>query len=91
MKRTARTFSFEYLIPTADGGEKTIIVEAKVYPGSPASGPRGERHTQPPEDPSIEILSTEEGGLNYEANDVELEEMQDAAWEHIPDNDDERH
>ncbi len=87
MSRT-RTFDFEYNIPTDDGEEITLTVEAKVYAGSPAGSPeyRGGPPMQPPEDPFMEILSVEtEDGDDYDASEEELKEMTEEAWNHIPD------
>jgi hypothetical protein len=74
------TFTFEHAIPTDDGGEIILEVEAKYHPGCPASGPYGERPTDPPESPSIEILNAGDFDLKPD----QLVDLFDVAWDHIP-------
>jgi hypothetical protein len=77
------TFTFEHPVPTEDGGEIIIEVEAEYHPGCPASGHYGERPTDPPEPPSIEILNAEDFDLKPD----QLVDLFDAAWDHIPSDD----
>jgi hypothetical protein len=78
------SFAFEHATPTDDGGEIILEVEAQYHPGCRASGPYGERPTDPPESPSIEILNHEDFNLTPD----QLVDLFDAAWDHIPDPDD---
>ena len=77
-------FTFEHAIPTEDGGEIILEVEARYDPGCPASGPYGERPTSPPEPPSIEIVNHEDFDLTPD----QIIDLFDAAWDHLPTDDD---
>ena len=76
-------FTFEHCIPTDDGGETIYEVECVYHPGCKASGPRGERPTDPPERPSIEIVNAGDFNLTPE----QFADIADAAWDHLPDDD----
>ena len=78
-----KSFTFEHAIATDDGGEIILEVEACYDPGCPASGPYGERPTDPPEPPSIEILNHDD----FQLTPDQLVDLFDAAWDHLPTDD----
>ena len=78
-----KSFTFEHAIATDDGGEIILEVEASYDPGCAASGPYGERPTDPPEPPSIEILNHDD----FQLTPDQLVDLFDAAWDHLPTDD----
>ena len=76
-------FTFQHALPTDDGGEIILEIEAQYDPGCAASGPYGERPTDPPEPPSIEILNHED----FQLTPDQLVDLFDAAWDHLPTDD----
>jgi hypothetical protein len=89
MRTQTRTFDFEYWIADEDGGEVCLTIEADFRPGCPASGPRGERPTNPPEPATIEITSITLNGDDFDATASQLDDITEDAWNHIPSRDDE--
>ena len=81
-------FTFSHFIPTEDGGEIILEIDAEYDPGCPASGPRGERPINPPEPPSIEITSITQEGDDFAATPGQLDDILEAAWDHLPTDDD---
>ena len=78
-------FEFQATLSDTEGADVAVTVEAVYHPGQKASGPHGERHTQPPVPASIEITGVRlADGDEYVTTVSELDDLTDEAWNHLP-------
>lgn len=83
-------FDFFYALNRGDD-QIELSIDACARAGCKAWGGRkGEPPINPPEDPEMEILkiARHDDGTEFEVTDAELKEIKDAAWDALPDHQD---